>query len=167
MLEISEQWDSIELHNSGLSQRIETRRDSANTDMDRDAITAERRMLCIQLEILTSIESPSEDRALRLQYQLQQMNQSGLSQSAIDDDKQLIVDMELNWLCMPGAKAEQQVALDKRFQRVLTQKEPSIIRVKGKLWAAVLFLTANLASREENLAPCAYSNSRYPVVTVI
>ena len=122
LLEISEQWDSIELHNSGLLQRIEARRDSASTDMDRDAITAERRMLCIQLEILTNIESPPEDRTLRLQYQLQQMNQSGLSQSAIDDGKQLIVDMELNWLCMPGAKAEQQVVLDERFQRVLKKK---------------------------------------------
>ena len=86
-----------------------------SADMDRDAITTERRMLCIRLEILMDIESPPEDRPLRMQYQLQQMNQSGLSQPAIDA-KQLIKDMELDWLCMPGAKAEQQVALDKRFQ---------------------------------------------------
>jgi hypothetical protein len=33
---ISQQWDSIELHNPGLSQRIEARRDSAHTNMDRD-----------------------------------------------------------------------------------------------------------------------------------
>ena len=114
--EISQQWDSIELHNPGLSQRIEARRDSAQSDMDRDAVTAERRMLCIRLEILMDIESPPEDRALRMQYQLQQMNQSGLGQPAIDG-KQLIEDMELDWLCMPGAEAEQQVALDERFQR--------------------------------------------------
>jgi hypothetical protein len=114
--EISQQWDSIELHNPGLSQRIEARRDSAQSDMDRDAITAERRMLCIRLEILMDIESPPEDRALRMQYQLQQMNHSGLGQPAIDG-KQLIEDMELDWLCMPGAEAEQQVALDERFQR--------------------------------------------------
>ena len=114
--EISQQWDSIELHNPGLSQRIEARRDSALTYMDRDAITAERRMLCIRLEILMDIESPPEDRALRMQYQLQQMNQSGLGQPAIDA-KQLIEKMELDWLCMPGAEAEQQVALDERFQR--------------------------------------------------
>ena len=114
--EISQQWDSIELHNPGLSQRIEARRDSAQSDMDRDAITAERRMLCIRLEILMDIESPPEDRALRMQYQLQQMNHSGLGQPAIDG-KQLIKDMELDWLCMPGAEAEQQVALDERFLR--------------------------------------------------
>ncbi len=121
LLEISQQWDSIELHNPALSQRIEARRDSAQIDMDRDAITVERRMLCIRLEILMDIESPPEDSALRMQYQLQQMNQSGLSQ-LVTDGKQLITDMELDWLCMPGAKAEQQVALDERFQRVLGKK---------------------------------------------
>ena len=84
--------------------------------MDRNAITAERRMLCIRLEILMDIESPPEDRALRMQYQLQQMNQSGLGQPAIDS-KRVIENMELDWLCMPGAEAEQQVALDERFQR--------------------------------------------------
>jgi exonuclease SbcC len=62
------------------------------------------------------IDSPAEDRALRMQYQLQQMNQSGLSQSTVDG-KQLIESMELDWLCMPGAEAELQVALDERFQR--------------------------------------------------
>jgi ribosome-binding protein aMBF1 (putative translation factor) len=114
--EISQQWDAIELHNPGLLQRIEARRDSAQSDMDRNAITAERRMLCIRLEILMDIESPPEDRALRMQYQLQQMNQSGLGQPVMDS-KQLIENMELDWLCMPGAEAEQQVALDERFQR--------------------------------------------------
>jgi hypothetical protein len=119
--EISQQWDSIELHNPGLLQRIEARRESANTDMDRDAITIERRMLCIRLEIQIGVESPPEDRTLRMKYQLQQMNQSGLSQSVIDD-KQLTADMELDWLCMPGAAAEQQVGLDQRLQRVLKNK---------------------------------------------
>lgn len=121
LLEISQQWDSIDLHNSGLSQRIDARRESANTDIDRGAITVERRMICIRLEILIGIESPPEDSALRMQYQLQQMNQSGLSQSVIND-KQLLADMELDWLCMPGAEAEQQVALDERFQSVLGKK---------------------------------------------
>jgi len=114
--EISQQWDSIELHNPGLSQRIEARRECAQPDMDRDAITEERRMLCIRLEILADIESPPEDKSLRMQYQLQQMNQSGLSQPVVDI-KKLIANMELDWLCMPGANAEQQVALDERFQR--------------------------------------------------
>jgi hypothetical protein len=51
-----------------------------------------------------------------MQYQLQQMNQSGLSQSAVDGVER-IENMELDWLCMPGAEAQQQAALDERFQR--------------------------------------------------
>ncbi|MFT4608507.1 MAG: hypothetical protein ACI8ZV_002201, partial [Chitinophagales bacterium] len=58
---------------------------------------------------------------LRMQYQLKKMNQSGLSQQ-VTDGKQLIADMELDWLCMPGAKADQQVALDERFQSILGKK---------------------------------------------
>jgi DNA repair protein SbcC/Rad50 len=116
--EVSQHWDAIELHHSGLSQRIEARRASALSDIDREAIGAERRMLCIRLEILKDIESPAEDKALRMKYQLEQMNQSGLGQQVVDS-KQLIENMELDWLCMPGATAELQITLDQRFQRLL------------------------------------------------
>ncbi|MCP4485916.1 MAG: DUF349 domain-containing protein [Gammaproteobacteria bacterium] len=115
--EITQQWDSIELHDAALSRRIEARRASAETDQDREAITEQRRLLCIRLEILKDTASPAQDRALRMQYQLQQMNQSGLGQSVIDS-KQQIKAMELDWLCMPGASAEQQKQLDERFWRV-------------------------------------------------
>ena len=75
-------------------------------------------MLCIQLEIAMGVDSPAEDRALRMQYQLDQMNKSGLGQQAVNS-KELLENMELEWLCMPGADAEQQKALDERFQRVI------------------------------------------------
>ena len=116
--EISQQWDSIELQNAELSRRIEMRRNTAQSALDRAAIEAERRMLCIQLEIAVGVESPAEDKALRMQYQLEQMNKSGLSQQPINN-KDLLENMELDWLCMPGAEAEQQKTLDERFQRVL------------------------------------------------
>ncbi len=116
--EITQQWDSIELHDPALSRRIEARRSSAGSELDREAIGAERRLLCIRLEILMDTESPAEDRGLRMQYQLQQMNQSGLGQSVIDAKPQIEA-MELDWLCMPGADAEQQKSLDERFRRVL------------------------------------------------
>ncbi len=121
LLEISQQWDAIVLHNPELSQRIEARRSSAQSDLDRDAIGAERRMLCIRIEILMDVESPPQDRDLRMQYQLQQMNQSGLGQPVVDRE-QLAEGIELDWLCMPGAGAEQQKALDERFQRALHLK---------------------------------------------
>jgi exonuclease SbcC len=116
--EISLQWDSIELQNVELSRRIEARRETAQSAIDRAAIGAERRMLCIQLEIAMGVESPAEDTALRRQYQLEQMSKSGLGQQPVNN-KELLETMELDWLCMPGAQAEQQKALDKRFQHAL------------------------------------------------
>ena len=116
--ELSQQWDSIELQNLELSRRIEARRNQAQSAIDRAAIGAERRLLCIQLEIAMDVESPAEDRALRRQYQLEQMNKSGLGQQPVNR-KELLETMELDWFCMPGAEAEQQKSLDERFQRVL------------------------------------------------
>lgn len=116
--EISQQWDSIDLHDSVLSSRIEKRRNSAQTVIDRVAIGAERRLLCIQLEIAMDKESPADDKAIRMQYQLEQMNQSGLGQPTVNSTEQLD-HMELDWLCMPGAEPKQQKELDERFQRVL------------------------------------------------
>ena len=116
--ELSRQWDSIELKNRELSRRIEARRNKAQSSSDRAAIGAERRMLCIKLEILMDVESPDEDKALRRQYQLEQMNKSGLGQQPVNK-KVLLEAMELDWLCLPGAEAEQQKELDARFQRTL------------------------------------------------
>ena len=116
--EITEQWDSIELPSAEFTRRIEARRNAAGSAMDRAAVAAERRMLCIRLEIALGVESPAEDRALRMQYQLEQMNKSGLGQQSVNR-KELLKEMELDWLFMPGAEVEQQKILDERFQRVL------------------------------------------------
>ena len=105
-----------------LKRRIEARWKTAQSAIDRAAIAAERRMLCIQLEIAMGVESPAEDKALRRQYQLEQMSKSGLGQQPVNN-KELLKTMELGWLCMPGAEAEQQKALDERFQKVLFQHD--------------------------------------------
>ena len=89
--------------------------------MDRAAIGEQRRMLCIQLEISKGVESPGEDKALRMQYQLEQMSQSGLGQQVISNAEQL-EKMELDWLCMPGAEPALQKELNERFRRVLRSR---------------------------------------------
>ena len=116
--EITQQWDAIDLHDAVLSRRIEARRNSAQTTIDRVAIGEERRMLCLQLEIAMGVESPAEDKALRMQYQLEQMNKSGLGQQT-DNSAERLENMELDWLCMPGAAPKQQKELDERFRRAL------------------------------------------------
>lgn len=116
--EISQQWDAIELHDAVLSRRIEKRRNSAQAAIDRVAIGAERRMLCLQLEIAMGAQSPAEDKTLRMQYQLEQMNKSGLGQQT-ENSAEWLEQLELDWLCMPDAEPELQKELDQRFQRAL------------------------------------------------
>ncbi len=115
---ISEQWDSIELQSGELSRRIEARRDNARAAIDRTVIGEERRLLCIRLEIALGVESPDEDKPLRTQYQLQEMNRSGLGQQPVNN-KEMIETMELDWLCKPGAETGLQQKLDQRFRQVL------------------------------------------------
>ncbi len=114
--QITQQWDAIKLHDSELSNRIEARRKAAETDIDRSKITAERRLMCIKLEIAKDAETPPEDKTQRMQFQLNQMNESGLGQQTLNNAEQL-KEMELDWLCMPGAEPQQQVILDERFWR--------------------------------------------------
>jgi DNA repair protein SbcC/Rad50 len=116
--EIAQEWDSIALNDAALSRRIEARRNSAQAEMDRAAIGDERRMLCIQLEIALDVESPAEDKALRMQYQLEQLNKSGLGARTRYNAEQL-ENVEVDWLCKPGAEPERQKELDKRFREVL------------------------------------------------
>ena len=116
--DIALQWDSIELHQTELARRIEARRNTAQSTLDRAEIGAQRRLLCIQLEIAMGVETPEEDRSLRRQYQIEQMNQSGLGQQPTMS-KELLENMEIDWLCMPGTDAALQKTLDERFRRVL------------------------------------------------
>lgn len=118
LADISQQWDSIALSSQDLSRRIEARRRSAQSDLNRVELSTQRRLLCIQLEIALGVDSPTEDKSLRMQYQLEQMNQSGFGSQTVNNTE-MLKNMELDWLCMPGAAPELQTVLDKRFQQAL------------------------------------------------
>ena len=53
-----------------------------------------------------------------MQYQLEQMNKKGLGQQT-ENSAEWLEQLELDWLCMPGAEPELQKELDERFQRAL------------------------------------------------
>jgi hypothetical protein len=118
---IALQWNDIELKDTQLEKRIETRRKAAQKPANREDIGTQRRMLCIQLEIATGQETPQEDKATRMQYQLDLMNESGLGQPA-SRSKDELEQMEIEWLCMPGAEPALQKSLDKRFFKVLKSR---------------------------------------------
>ena len=119
--QITQQWDSITLDDSEFSSRIEARRKDSQTVVDRAEITAERRLMCIKLEIAKDAETPAEDKAERMKFQLEQMNESGLGLQTLNNAEQL-KNMELDWLCMPGAEPQQQAILDERFWRAFDSK---------------------------------------------
>ena len=111
---INTAWDKINLEDSEFTKRIEKRRAQAETITDRKQITADRKMMCIQLEIAKGAETPEEDKAERMKFQLDQMNQSGLGLQSLNSPEAL-QKMQLDWLCKPGAESKQQAILDKRF----------------------------------------------------
>ncbi len=113
-------WDEIELTDPELAERIESRRQAALASRDLDAIAQKRRLFCIQAEIGMNVPSPPEDRQLRMQYQLDQINQHGLGGANQFDASSSPEHLEIEWLCMPGADPATQAQLDARLRRCLS-----------------------------------------------
>lgn len=113
--------DALELANKDTAKRFAERLSKAR-DRNREGYSKARQTLLIEAEILMDIESPKEDRAVRMQIQLDKMKSKGIGHALIDKSK-AIKDLNLNWLCMPGAEADLQNQFDKRFGQLLkTQK---------------------------------------------
>jgi len=75
--------------------KLTARRDVAlkhldkGTQYDYEANEAERRQLLIQMEILTDKDTPAEDKALRMQYQLEHLREGMTSSSVVDKSAEL------------------------------------------------------------------------------
>ena len=78
-----------------------------------------RKLHCIQLEIIRDVETPAEDKAMRMQYQLQQL-QSGRDSKLLQDDASAMKQYEIDWLCLPPASLSIAATLDKRFYATLS-----------------------------------------------
>ncbi len=85
---------------------------------DYEKNTADRRMLCIELEILLDRETPDEDRNLRMQHQLQKL-QDGLTSSATVSKQALLEDLSNQWLCAFAADPALRDRLNTRFNDTL------------------------------------------------
>jgi len=109
--------NSLELSNRSYAKRFAKRLEKAR-DMDREGYSAARRMLLIESEILLDIDSPKEDKDLRLQTQLDKMKQQGIGNTTTDASATMD-EVKIDWLCMPGAKAELQKQFDERFGKLL------------------------------------------------
>ncbi|MDQ7015068.1 MAG: DUF349 domain-containing protein [Gammaproteobacteria bacterium] len=80
-------------------------------------LTPQRQQLCIQLEILLGVDSPTEDQALRMQYQVNRLSQ-GLNQKShnpLSNQQQL----EEQWFCLGPLTDPESLKLERRFQHAL------------------------------------------------
>ena len=90
-----------------------------NGTPDYEANTQVRRLLCIELEILCDQETPPEDKAIRMQYQLDQL-QSGLKSNSTSLSKaELTEQLQVRWLTAAPASPEWRDKLESRFFETL------------------------------------------------
>lgn len=109
--------DAIELTDNKLNKRFDKRLKAA-LNADRQQFTEQRRMLCIDLEILLGKDSPKEDASLRMKVQLERMQKQGIGHDQTNKTN-AIDEMKIDWLCLPGAESEEQKLLDKRFAKLI------------------------------------------------
>ncbi|MBX2848207.1 MAG: DUF349 domain-containing protein [Acidiferrobacterales bacterium] len=109
--------DELIIEDKTLAKQIDARiKNSKSCDFKK--AEAARRQMCIDLEILLDIDSPNEDKALRMQIQLERMKNKGLGQS-LEVNNKSIEKQRIDWLCLPGAAEDTQKTLDDRFKRLL------------------------------------------------
>lgn len=108
--------NGLELVNKKYIKRFAKRLEKAR-DTDREGYSAARKMLLIDCEILLDVDSPSEDKDLRLQTQLDRMKQQGIGNASTSAAK--MDELNIEWLCMPGAEATLQKPFDERFRKLL------------------------------------------------
>lgn len=105
---------TIEISDKNLEKRF-SKRLAQVRNTDRKQANEERKMLCIDLEILLDITSPEQDRDLRTKIQLDRMKQQGLIHSP-EQEQQKIKELKIDWYCLPGAEPKLQRELQKRFE---------------------------------------------------
>jgi len=120
--ELNSEWDSSEVVlPRKWASAIQNRRDvacqhiAAQSKYDFDKTEKARRLACIQMEILSGKETPAEDRALRMEIQLAQLQQ-GMGSAAVEDASAERQEKLIEWLCMPPVPEAQRDKLESRFR---------------------------------------------------
>lgn len=102
---------------NGIQQRL-----SKVEGHDKSSANDHRQRLCIELEILNEVDSPKEDKALRMSIQLERMKNQGLIASVQDKSKALKA-FEIDWYISEGAEPDLQTQLQQRFEGVLNSSK--------------------------------------------
>jgi len=91
----------------------------ADKSPDFEANTNIRRLLCIELEILCDKETPQEDKAMRMQYQLDQLQKGLQSASASGSRAEQIEQLQIKWMTAAPASTEWREKLHSRFNQTI------------------------------------------------
>jgi len=121
---LQQQWQTQQGQESILKQRFQYALNSHQTDQNHktlqkqsETLQPQRQQLCIELEILLGIDSPQEDQAARMQYQIERLSQ-GLTQNQADP-KSTPQQLEEQWYCLGPLSDPASLKLEQRFQHAL------------------------------------------------
>ena len=119
--DVTHAWSATEVRVSPeLDSVLQARRDQAlahieaGTQPDYEKNEAIRRDLLIRMEVAAGVETPAEDKARRMQYQLENLQQ-GMTSAGIDDARQILAELDQQWLATGPAKAAVKDALHSRY----------------------------------------------------
>ena len=119
--DITHSWDASDARVvPEIAQLLTKRRDAAlahlekGTKPDYESNEATRRDLLIRMEIAAGIDTPSEDKGRRMQYQLQNL-QEGMTSASVSDSKQVLKGLEQSWLATGPAARSVSDALQSRY----------------------------------------------------
>ena len=119
VLAVQDKINSLELSNNGYAKRFAKRLAKAR-DIDREGYSSAQRLFLIESEILLSVDSPTEDKRLRLQTQMERMEQQGIG-SASTSASGTTEELKIEWFCLPGGEAKLQKQFDDRFKQLLVE----------------------------------------------
>ena len=117
VVELERAINAITIDEKSLAKRFEGRL-KASALTDKTKANEARRLVCIDLEILLGQPSPEQDKALRMQVQLERMKDAGIGHSSIELS-QALNNLKLDWLCLPGAEPDLQDTLEQRFNALI------------------------------------------------
>ena len=119
--DVKHAWDASETRvATEVQQALVKRRDDALAHLakgskpDYAANESARRDLLIRMEIAAGIDTPSEDKARRMQYQLQNL-QEGMTSASVNDAKQVLKELEQLWLSTGPASRSVSDSLQSRY----------------------------------------------------
>ena len=123
--QLLDQWDDGEkTDNIEWKKAMNLRKDSIVAHLQSGSVpdfetnTMARRLLCIDLEVLLDKETPSEDKTLRMQHQLEQLQQ-GMTSRSVTSTAEQVQALEVKWLTSFPAHADHRDKLNSRFTTAL------------------------------------------------